>query len=113
MRTKQQAIAAVLDRLVEAGALDLKHRQGVLAAILKREDLGSTGIGGGLAVPHAKFSALAISLYAVAVFKMGVDFGSHDGQLVHVVCLIVSPIDLPAEHLAALGTAAKLVGQEC
>src|ERR1700678_438783 len=55
VRTKEIAIATIVDRLVEAGALDAEHRSGVLSAILKRESLGSTGIGGGVAIPHANY----------------------------------------------------------
>jgi PTS system nitrogen regulatory IIA component len=64
--------------------------------------MGSTGIGGGLAVPHARFTGLTRLIGAIADFPAGVDFNSLDGKPVHVVCLFVSPADQPSEHLRVL-----------
>jgi mannitol/fructose-specific phosphotransferase system IIA component (Ntr-type) len=111
IRTKRLAITAILDRLVAAGVMPAEHLPRVLAAVLKREELGSTGIGRGVAVPHAKYPGLATSLCAIAEFKAGVDFDSPDGQPVHVVCLILSPTDLPSEHLKVLEAAAGLLSR--
>jgi mannitol/fructose-specific phosphotransferase system IIA component (Ntr-type) len=108
-RTKQQAIRAVLDRLVEVGALETEHREGVLAAILKREELGSTGIGRGVAVPHAKYAGLKTPLCAIAEFKFGIDFESLDGQPVRSICLLVSPPDFAGEHVRVLAELAHLL----
>ena len=107
IRTKAQAIAAILDRLVETGELRAEHRQGVYAAILKREALGSTAIGGDVAVPHAKYAGVPTLIGAVAEFPGGVDFESADGKTVHFVCLLVSPAHRPGEHLRVLAAVAR------
>ena len=107
IRTKAQAIETILDRLVAAEALAVEHRRGVLAAVLKREELGSTGIGGGIAVPHAKSQDVASLLGAVAQFPAGVEFDSIDAKAVHLVYLIVSPVNRPAEHLGVLEAIAQ------
>jgi mannitol/fructose-specific phosphotransferase system IIA component (Ntr-type) len=79
-----------------------EHREGILAAILKREELGSTGIGRGVAIPHAKHPCVANVVGAVAEFPGGVDFGSIDDQLVHLVCLLLAPADSTGVHLRIL-----------
>ena len=100
--TKRQAIVAIVDRLVGCGSLPNEHRQGVLAALLNREELGSTGIGRGIAIPHAKCPNLDKMVGAIAKFATGIDFDSLDGQPVHFVCLLISPADQPGDHLRVL-----------
>jgi PTS system fructose-specific IIA component/PTS system nitrogen regulatory IIA component len=102
IHTDVQAIAAVFNRLAEFEGLNTVHRQGILAALLKREELGSTAVGGGAAVPHATYPGLARLIGAVADFPAGVDFRSLDGKPVRVVYLFVSPTDRPSEHLRGL-----------
>jgi len=100
--TSAQAIAAAFDRLAESEHVATGHRRGILDALQKREELGSTGIGRGVAIPHAKYPGVARLIGAVADFPAGVDFKSLDGKPVHVVCLFVSPTDQPHEHLRVL-----------
>jgi PTS system fructose-specific IIA component/PTS system nitrogen regulatory IIA component len=107
VQTKEQAITAILDRLVEAGALEAELRQGVLTAILKREACGSTGIGRGVAIPHVMYPSIDRVIGAIARFYAGVEFNSLDGRPVHLVFLIVSPWDRPGEHLRMLEAIAR------
>lgn len=107
IRTKAETMTAILDRLVETGSLAEEHRQGVLAAILKREALGSTGIGRGVAIPHAKHPGLARLVGAVADFPAGVNFDSLDGKPVHLVCLLLSPAERPGDYLRVLEAVAR------
>jgi mannitol/fructose-specific phosphotransferase system IIA component (Ntr-type) len=102
IRTKVSAISAIVDRLVGAGAIELAQRPGILAAILKREELSSTGIGRGVAVPHAKYEGIASLFGAVAHFPEGVEFDSLDREPVNTVYLFVSPADRPGDHLRVL-----------
>jgi mannitol/fructose-specific phosphotransferase system IIA component (Ntr-type) len=112
VRTKEIAIAAIIDRLVESGALEAEHRSGVVAALLKRESLGSTGIGGGVAIPHANYPGIASFIGAVTMLKVGVDFASVDSKPVHMVILSVSPADRPGEHLRVLEAVARRLRQQ-
>jgi PTS system fructose-specific IIA component/PTS system nitrogen regulatory IIA component len=107
IRTKSQAIAAILDRLIETDGPAAGLREDILAAILEREELGSTGIGRGVAVPHAKCDGISRLFGAVAEFPAGVDFESLDRRPVRVVYLIVSPKNRPAEHLRILESIAQ------
>lgn len=107
IRTKAQAITAIVDRLVEDRALEKEHRQEVLAAILKREQLGSTGIGRGVAIPHTKHPGVGSVLGVVASFPAGVEFDSVDGEPVHLVCLLVCPTSRVGDHLRVLEAVAR------
>lgn len=74
----------------------------VLDALMKREKMGTTGMGGGVALPHAKVEGLPGLFGAFGRSRPGVDFGAVDGEKVHLMFMLVSP---PAEanaHLAAL-----------
>ncbi|MCA9240675.1 MAG: PTS sugar transporter subunit IIA, partial [Planctomycetales bacterium] len=68
----------------------------------KREELGSTGIGQGVAVPHTKHPTVGKICGAVGVSQSGVEFDSLDGEKVHLLFLLVSPPDRPGDHLRAL-----------
>lgn len=105
--TKEQAIRAVVDRLGEHGHLPTEHLEGITRAVLRRESLGSTGIGRGVAVPHAKHSGVSRLVGAVAKFPTGIEFDSIDGQPVYIVCLLVSPVDRPWDHLRVLEAVAR------
>ena len=74
----------------------------IIRAILKRELLGSTGIGRGVAIPHTKHTGVDRLIGTVAVSRPGVAFESLDGEPVHVFVLLISPQDRPGDHLRAL-----------
>ena len=83
-------------------ALAAADQEGIIAAILKREELGSTGIGKGVAVPHTKHPSVDKLVATIALSKTGVEFASLDGDKVHILFLLVSPPDRPGDHLRAL-----------
>ena len=87
--------AAFASSLMDAGKLAKDQFQGIVDAILKREELGSTGIGRGVAVPHTKHASVHELVGAVAVSEEGVDFDSLDGEKVHLLFLLISPPDRP------------------
>lgn len=99
---KPGVIRELVKALVDAGNIVAGEAEGVVKAILKREDLGSTGIGNGVAVPHTKHPGVTRLLGTVGVCDQGVDFDSLDGEKVHLFFLLVSPPDRPGDHLRAL-----------
>ena len=107
IRTKVQAITTILDRLVEVGALETEHRHGVLAAVMQREERGSTAIGNGVAIPNSVSACVGRTIGAIASVPAGVEFDSLDGQPVRRIFLLVSPKDRPGEHLRLLETVAR------
>jgi PTS system nitrogen regulatory IIA component len=80
--------------------------------IWEREQLGSTGVGAGVAIPHCKLEGLDEILVAVGTCASEIDFDSADGKPVKVLFLVVSPNDSPAEHLRCLATISKWVKSE-
>ena len=88
--------------LVGAEAIPKTRVSALVKALLKRERLGSTGIGRGIAVPHAKHRCVKRVVGTVGLSAQGVDFAALDGEPVYVFFLLVSPLTSGAEHLAAL-----------
>lgn len=71
-------------------------------SVLKREELGSTGIGRGFAVPHAKVDWIDTFVTAMALAPEGIPFNASDGKPVHTIILIASPLSKPRDHLRML-----------
>jgi PTS system fructose-specific IIA component/PTS system nitrogen regulatory IIA component len=100
--TKEEAIRAMVESLSKTGHVKPADQEGIIAAILKREELGSTGIGKGVAVPHTKHPSVNRLVATIALSREGVEFASLDGERVHILFLLVSPPDRPGDHLRAL-----------
>ena len=99
---KESVIRELVEGLASAGAIKTADVDGILAAIMKREELGSTGIGRGVAVPHTKHSSVERLVGTVGVSHEGIDFNSLDGDKVKLFFLLISPPDRPGDHLRAL-----------
>ena len=99
---KPAVIRELIESLAQAGAIVQDDVEGIASAVMKREELGSTGIGRGVAVPHTKHPAVDKLVGTVAISDEGVDFDSLDGEKVHLLFLLISPPDRPGDHLRAL-----------
>ena len=99
---KEDVIREMTAALVEAGDIQASELESTIKAIAKREELGSTGIGRGVAVPHTKHPSVDRLVGTVGVSVQGVDFKSLDGEKVHLFFLLISPPDKPGDHLRAL-----------
>jgi PTS system nitrogen regulatory IIA component len=102
VNNKDAAIRTMVDSLVQSGNIKAADAEGIVLAILKREELGSTGIGRGVAVPHTKHVSVDRLTATVAISRSGVNFASLDGEDVFILFLLVSPPDRPGDHLRAL-----------
>ncbi len=100
--SKENAIRLMVQSLRDAGSIKPADEESIVAAILKREELGSTGIGMGVAVPHTKHPSVDKLIATVALAKEGVDFASLDGEDVFILFLLVSPPDRPGVHMRGL-----------
>lgn len=101
-KDKESVIRELAASLVASGDIMEDSVESIIKAILKREELGSTGIGRGIAVPHTKHPSVEKLVGTVGVSREGVDFNSLDGETVHLFFLLVSPPDRPGDHLRAL-----------
>ncbi len=99
---KESAIREMIGALLEAGSIASGEVESIVKAIMKREELGSTGIGRGVAVPHTKHPSVQRLVGTVAVSSEGIDFNSLDGERVQLFFLLISPPDRPGDHLRAL-----------
>jgi PTS system nitrogen regulatory IIA component len=75
--------------------------------ILKREELGSTGTGGGIAIPHAKIQALTKSFGMLVKLKQPIDFDAIDGQPVDLVFVLLLPATAEGEKVGTLAAVAR------
>jgi nitrogen PTS system EIIA component len=100
--TRDEAVAEMVAGLQAAGQFVGTDTADIVKAVLRREQLGSTGIGRGIAIPHSRHAAVSQLVGTVAVSKTGVPFDSIDGEPVHVFVMLISPQDRPGDHLRAL-----------
>jgi len=89
----------------------IPHEEGVLEKLLKREELGTTAIGRGVAVPHCRAAGIRSPILLLGLSKEGVPFAASDGQRSHVFFLLVSPQDNPNVSLRLLAAIAALTRQ--
>ncbi len=104
---KEECFEEMVDILVQAGRV--ADRAATLRAIQTREEQGTTGIGTGIAVPHAKHGSIPSLMAALGVSREGIEFDSIDGEPVHLVILLLANINEPGPHLQALVEIARLV----
>lgn len=109
---KPGVIRELVESLAKAGAVAAAEAAGIIAAIMKREELGSTGIGRGVAVPHTKHKSVDKLIGTVGISHHGVDFNSLDGEKVHLFFLLISPHDRPVDHLRALENISRQLRDE-
>ncbi len=105
---------AVLEELVHllCDSHKLKDREKILEAILRREARQSTGVGMGLAVPHAKTPVVDRLYICAALSPRGIEFDSVDGEKTHIFFLLVSPINVSGPHIKALAGISRLIKNE-
>jgi fructose-specific phosphotransferase system IIA component len=105
--SKTEAIEELVDLLCRV--YRIKDRGTVLDAIKSRESKASTGIGMGLAVPHAKTAAVNKLHIAFGLSRGGIDFDSTDGEKAHLFFIMVSARDKTGPHIQALAGISRLI----
>ena len=104
---KKGALEELASLLAKEGKItDAKF---VVDILLEREKLGSTGIGQGIAIPHAKTDKATGLTAAFGLSRRGIAFDSLDGELVHIFFLLVAPPDAAGAHLKALARISRLL----
>lgn len=96
------AIRELVNALASAGALPADSADEVVAALVKREQNGSTGFGKGVAVPHVKHAKVSKMAGTIGRSSGGIDFAALDHQPVYSIFLLLSPDDAPQQHLQAM-----------
>lgn len=105
-KDKQGLIEELLDLAMKTGKI--KDRKKVLKALLDREDLGSTGLENGLAIPHARTNAVDGVTLALGISKEGIDFQSADNRLSHLFFLLLASEDNTSVNVQVLALIARM-----
>ena len=106
---KEDVIKEMVALLIEAGDVEKRNRNKLIDALMSREALGSTAIGQGIAIPHAKCDCVDKLVASFGLSKKGVDFDSLDGELAYIFFLLVAPQDSAGPHLKALARISRLL----
>jgi len=103
----------VLEELVTpiAGMIDVELEE-LVRILMERERLGSTGIGGGIGIPHGKLKNLDSLVLGFGLSRKGVDFESMDGRPTHIFFVLLSPENSTGLHLKLLARISKLLKDE-
>src|SRR5689334_9556256 len=96
------ALRELVTALAGAGALPEDAVEEVVAALIKREQNGSTGFGKGVAVPHVKHAKIKKMVGTIGRSGNGIDFAALDHQPVYSIVLLLSPENQPQQHLQAM-----------
>lgn len=105
--TKRDVLGRLVDTLAAAEP-DIQPAR-LVEALLERERIGSTGVGDGVAIPHAKLKGLRRLAAAFGRSRAGVDFEAVDGRPCHLFFLLVAPEEAASDHLRALSRIARLM----
>jgi nitrogen PTS system EIIA component len=106
---KKDILAAILDRLADNKKIKKEDKKDILKVILQREEMGSTAIGGGIALPHARIVRIKDIQLSITIFAQGVDFDSLDQEPVNVVALLLSNQKEAGMHLKMLAALARML----
>ncbi|MEI0530202.1 PTS sugar transporter subunit IIA [Brachyspira pilosicoli] len=104
---KERLLSKMVERLNECGLL--LNKDEAEHSIMAREKLMSTGVGSGIAIPHAKTDAVKKIVLTVATIKNGINYKSVDKKKVFIVFMLLAPKDSASENLKVLTTIAKIL----
>ena len=87
----------------------VQSKEDLIKAVLSRESLGSTGIGQGIGIPHAKSQAVKQLVAAFGLSQNGVNFDSLDGEPAYIFFLLIAPEESAGPHLKALARISRML----
>ena len=100
--TSEGVVRELVQSLHEAGQFAESDIDDIVSAVLRREQLSTTGIGRGIAIPHSRHGSTSKLTGTIGISKSGIPFDSIDGEAVSIITLVISPQDRPVDHLRAL-----------
>lgn len=108
-RDKDELIEEMVQLLVSDGKIPV--RRAAVSALTEREAQMSTGIGGGVGIPHAQVPGLPAICMTIGISRTGIEYDALDGEPVHVVFVILSSPENPGAHIEALAEISRLCAQ--
>lgn len=109
---KDRVIREMVESLAAAGGFPNGDLEDITKAVLRREQLGTTGIGKNIAIPHSRHPSVNRLVGTLAIAPGGLPFESLDGEPVYVFVLLVSPQERPGDHLRALEAVVRTMRNE-
>jgi nitrogen PTS system EIIA component len=103
---KNEVLLEMTEIAAKAYGVDISA---TLESTLERERLGGTGVGDGVAIPHARIKGLSGPIAVLAVLDPAIDFDAPDSRPADIVVLLMSPEDAGADHLKALARISRLL----
>lgn len=108
-KNKKEAIEELVQLLVKAKKVEEANKEKIVKALLDREELGSTGIGQGIAIPHAKSDGVKEVMASFGKSNEGVEFDALDNKPVYLLFLLVAPMEASSLHIKALAKISRLL----
>jgi mannitol/fructose-specific phosphotransferase system IIA component (Ntr-type)/Kef-type K+ transport system membrane component KefB len=109
--TKEEAIERLIDLMIQSHHITV-DREALLQSVLTREDMGSTCVGEGLAIPHGDLKEGESILGVMGISNRGLDFESPDGMSIHCMVLLATPPAARNRHLEVLASLARAIGSD-
>ncbi|MEX1196629.1 MAG: PTS IIA-like nitrogen regulatory protein PtsN [Pseudohongiellaceae bacterium] len=108
--SKKRFLTTISERLTQS--CPQLSSDAVYTALLAREQLGSTGIGNGIAIPHCRVSECNRIIGALITLEDGIDFDANDNQAVDLLFVLIVPMEETDEHLKVLGGLARMFHED-
>jgi len=110
--SKEAVIRELVSSLKTTGKVTESDEENIIKAIMRREQLGSTGIGRGVAIPHAKHESVGKLIGTIGLAPAGIPFESLDNDPVNIFVMLLYAPERPGEHLRALEAVSRLLRDE-
>ena len=107
--TDKEGVIKELVELLTSATDTPQSKEELIKAVVSRESLGSTGIGQGIGIPHAKSQAVKQLVAAFGLSQKGVNFDSLDGEPVYIFFLLIAPEESAGPHLKALARISRML----
>lgn len=107
--TDKEGVIRELVELLTSATDSVQSKDDLIKAVLSRESLGSTGIGQGIGIPHAKSQAVKQLVAAFGLSQKGVNFDSLDGEPAYIFFLLIAPEESAGPHLKALARISRML----
>lgn len=111
-KDKWEAISSLVDVLIELHKLKPEDREAVVKALYNRENIATTGVGNGVAIPHCPFDGIEEPLCSIGISREGINFQSEDGLPAKIVVLFILPKRKINVHIRMLAAIASLINSE-
>jgi len=105
---RDEIFKTLASTFVISGLIGEKEVDELVAKLIERENLSTTGIGKGLAIPHASINSIDETVIALGVVPGGVDFGSVDGKPANLIFMIIGSQSVPRHHIQILAKIVRL-----